>query len=218
MYCVRFKDDAKCMMHIDDVARATTISAQRLRQMSTEGHFDRPVDAYWDLYYLLPLIVNYLKGTGQKERQRLQRAKADIAEIKAQEAKGGLVTVEDVERQWVEAVTRFKQRMFSIPSRAATTLAAETDPVVIQEKLNTLIEQACLELFRMKTEEEYEDDNDEFVDADDAGYEDPSAADEDDWDNSSEPDEADAVGAEGVSPAAAPDRQSVGRRKSRALQ
>jgi phage terminase Nu1 subunit (DNA packaging protein) len=57
----------------------------------------------------------------------LTKARADIAEMEVERLAGTLVDVLSVENAWTAAGTRFRQKVLSIPHKAAPVLAAEED-------------------------------------------------------------------------------------------
>ena len=63
-----------------------------------------------------------------EERARHERAKADLAELKAQERAGELVELEEVKRLWATLATETRDRLLGLPDRLAEELhAAETE-------------------------------------------------------------------------------------------
>lgn len=164
MHAARYKDDQALWVHLDDLSRLTGITAQRLRQMSHEGHFPQTTQGYLDLYETVPAIIKYLRAGGQLERHRMAKAKADIAEMKAKQMRGEFLEVQFVEQQMVQMATRFKQKLFNIPNRASPLLATESDPVAVGEILTKLIEEAARELVNAEPYAAYPESQDEFTD------------------------------------------------------
>lgn len=221
----RYKNDQTLYLHLDDLSRMVGITVQRLRQMSHEGHYPLAINGFVDLYVTIPAIVKYLRAGGQLERQRMAKAKADLAEMKALEMKGKLIEIDAIEQQWLEVTARFKQKMFSIPNRVAPNVAVETSPTVIVDILQNMIEEACRELSMAKAVEDYPEQFEEFTDgsvadeqSDGDGEEFEEAAEDEDLGISSEFDEADSLGDEGDDASAEDDGERLGRHSSEAEQ
>ena len=82
-----------------------------------------------------------VKDSIERDKGRLLAARARIAELRFMESTGEMVSAADVGAGWIATVTLFKQRMLSIPSRAAPLLAVEMD---IHE-CNKILEGFCRE-------------------------------------------------------------------------
>lgn len=87
-----------------------------------------------------------------RDKARLMRAKADIAEFEARRLGGELVPVGDAEAAWIDAVARFRARCLGIPSKAAPMVAQEGLPEACHEIIETFIHEALAELAEIDVE------------------------------------------------------------------
>lgn len=69
-------------------------------------------------------------------RERMESAKADLAELELKRKRSELVPVMDVERQARKVGSLVKQKLMAIPDRIAADLAADTDQNSIKLKLD----------------------------------------------------------------------------------
>ena len=101
-----------------------------------------------------PLTGEAYKTGGTKDDQsRLAAARADreetrgkIEKMKMEEAQGDLHRTEDVERGLKAIFANFKNRLETIPTKYAKTMAQLTDPVEAHDILQKAVEEALVEL------------------------------------------------------------------------
>lgn len=80
------------------------------------------------------------------EKARLDKARADIAEIELEKRRGETVTVSAVAQVWSDICTNLKTRLRSIPTKAAPMLAAEKRAEDCKDILSKFIDEALTEL------------------------------------------------------------------------
>jgi hypothetical protein len=79
-------------------------------------------------------------------RRRREAAEARIAEMKQAEMEGVLIRVDSVRSSMATKISGARDALLQIPSRMASILAAETDPVTVQNTLHDEIHQALVML------------------------------------------------------------------------
>jgi phage terminase Nu1 subunit (DNA packaging protein) len=124
------------------------------------------------------------------ERARFIRARADLAEMEAEENRGSVIVAEDVEVAWIAVLALLRTRLLALPDRLAPLVHAETSPAGTRDVIRSAIREALEELVESDVRPEREDDE---TDTEAAGN------------SCAEPDGE--VGAEGADPAAGADDQ-----------
>lgn len=84
-------------------------------------------------------------------RERMEKAKADLAEMELAKRMGELVPVTSVERQARKVAVVVKQQLMAIPDRVCADLAVDMDPNSIKIKLDTELRKV-LEAVSFETE------------------------------------------------------------------
>ena len=139
------------------VAQALNLTEARVHQLVKEGlpregrgQYDAVKCMLWYIRYLQAVIekkaVNLGPGEGfageREERVRLLRADADLREIELAKERSQLVSIADVEAFHATLVQTAKARMRGIPARIAPELVGEMSRVMIQAKLEKVIDDA----------------------------------------------------------------------------
>ena len=93
----------------------------------------------YDFASVLPWYVARVSGSrggdgDLSDREREQRANADMAEMKAQEMAGFLVNAQEVQRGWTDFLTRLRTNLMGFPARLVDRLEGARD---VREKLAT---------------------------------------------------------------------------------
>lgn len=84
-----------------------------------------------------------VKASGYMEaRVARERAEAELAQIKALEARGALVSGEKVRSELARRLSGLREALLQIPSRLEAVLASETDPTKVHELLEDELFQA----------------------------------------------------------------------------
>ncbi len=100
----------------------------------------------YDLYTVIKEYCEYLAKASRKEFSsteeekayeeiRLKRAKAEIAELEAQELKGSLHAAEDVESMTLDLVMVVRSSFLALPGRISAELAEMNDASEISERI-----------------------------------------------------------------------------------
>lgn len=82
----------------------------------------------------------------ETERTRKVRVEADLAELELAKARGDLVPTAEVEKVWVDRVTRMKSKLRGVPTRSATQLVMMDSVPQVEALLLDMIDEALNEL------------------------------------------------------------------------
>lgn len=85
-------------------------------------------------------------GATGDHRERLIKARADLAEMEAAQLAGQLVQIDLAEATWSEATARVRQRMLSVAPKAAPIVAVETNAEICHEVIEAFVHEALAEL------------------------------------------------------------------------
>lgn len=181
------------------IAKLLDLSERRVQQLSREGVIPKATRGQYDLIGSVRGYVRYLRDQAAKaqagapdyasERARFIRARADLAEMEAEEKRGSVIGAEDVEAAWIAVLALLRTRLLALPDRLAPRLHAEANPAGVRDVMRGAIREALEELAESDVRPERDDEDD------------PESA----GDGGAAPD--DARGAEGADPAAGPDDQ-----------
>ena len=121
--------------NIQAIAKLLKLSERRIQQLAKEGVIPKAERGKYDLIGSVQGYIDYLKAkvggdfTAEevlKNKNKLLKAKAELAEIDKMKASGELIPKEEVKRTWLELVQKVKQKLLSIPNKVA--------PVVVTNK------------------------------------------------------------------------------------
>ena len=84
--------------------------------------------------------------SGLSDRQRRERAEADLAEMERDKAAGVLIVAEDARKVWGEQCANMRARLLSLPATAATRIEDGMTVAVREETLRSLVAEALAEL------------------------------------------------------------------------
>lgn len=140
--------NAESLISAADLARLLQLSHNRIRELHAEGHIEQVAHGVYALQRSVVGYQKFLKDGGKPvtEQERLTRAKADLAELELSENTGKLIPVDVVEREWLDLISRFRQRMLAIPARAAPLLVAVANQRAVFVLLTDLMHEALAEL------------------------------------------------------------------------
>lgn len=138
------------------IAKLLLLTERRVQQLHKEGIIPRSDRGRYELVPSVQGYIRYLQdravpqgmstGDLHEEKARLTRAQADIAELGLRERAGELVQADEAVLAWEQMLTNCKNKLLSIPSKAAPILAAEGDPAVVQNEIDDFIREALDEL------------------------------------------------------------------------
>jgi phage terminase Nu1 subunit (DNA packaging protein) len=165
---------------LENLAVSTTLMAkllqmppQNLSSAGSKGELPQIGRGLWPFGRVLEEYIGALKVRARYQPQgnlaekllddkmRLDRAKAEKAELEVAQMKGDLVDAVEVRQAWCDMVIDMRSRLEGIPAKASLLIAGEDDPVEIERKLKALMREALIDL--AETEIEVLDDDLESV-------------------------------------------------------
>lgn len=140
------------------IAKLLDLSERRVQQLSREGVIPKATRGQYDLIGSVRGYVRYLRDQAAQaqagapdyasERARFIRARADLAEMEAEQRRGALIAAEEIEAAWIKVLALLRTRLLALPDRLApraheqTTVADTRDLIraTIREVLDDLAE------------------------------------------------------------------------------
>ena len=111
------------------IARLLDLSERRVQQLSREGVIPKAERGQYDLIGSVRGYVRYLRDQAQKaqagapdyaaERARFIRARADLAEMDAEEKRRSLIAADQIEVAWIAVLALLRTRLLALPDRLA---------------------------------------------------------------------------------------------------
>lgn len=118
------------------IARLLDLSERRVQQLSREGVIPKAERGQYDLIGSVRGYVRYLRDQALKaqagapdyaaERARFIRARADLAEMEAEEKRRSLIAVEQIEAAWIAVLALLRTRLLALPDRLAPQAFEQT--------------------------------------------------------------------------------------------
>lgn len=134
------------------IADCLNLTERRVRELRDEGVLSEERPGIFNMKTVVKQYLTYKIGD-KDDSSRLTAARADreetrgkIEKMKMEEAKGDLHRTEDVERGLKAIFANFKNRLETIPTKYAKTMAQLTDPVEAHDILQKAVEEALVEL------------------------------------------------------------------------
>ena len=134
--------------NIQAIAKLLKLSERRIQQLAKEGVIPKAERGKYDLIGSVQGYIDYLKAkvggefTAEevlKNKNKLLKAKAELAEIDKMKATGELIPKEEVKRTWLELVQKVKQKLLSIPNKVApvvvTIKSINEIKLILQDKI-----------------------------------------------------------------------------------
>jgi phage terminase Nu1 subunit (DNA packaging protein) len=141
---------------VDTLAKLLCITPRRVQQLAKEGVL--PKSAHGE-YELVPAVQGYIRFLQEEARQgvngspemadskiRLAKAKADIAERKAQIMQRQLVWTHEVLKSWSLLLSEFKTQMRNLPTEFAPRVRMAKNDGQAQKLLREGIDEALQKL------------------------------------------------------------------------
>ena len=114
------------------IARLLDLSERRVQQLSREGVIPKAERGQYELIGSVRGYVRYLRDQALKaqagapdyaaERARFIRARADLAEMEAEEKRHSLIAAEQIEAAWIAVLALLRTRLLALPDRLAPHL------------------------------------------------------------------------------------------------
>jgi phage terminase Nu1 subunit (DNA packaging protein) len=111
------------------IARLLDLSERRVQQLSREGVIPKAERGQYDLIGSVRGYVRYLRDQAARaqagapdyaaERARFIRARADLAEMEAEEKRRALIAADQIEAAWIAVLALLRTRLLALPDRLA---------------------------------------------------------------------------------------------------
>ena len=111
------------------IAKLLDLSERRVQQLSREGVIPKAERGQYDLIGSVRGYVRYLRDQAVKaqagapdyaaERARFIRARADLAEMEAEEKRRSLIAADQIEAAWIAVLALLRTRLLGLPDRLA---------------------------------------------------------------------------------------------------
>jgi phage terminase Nu1 subunit (DNA packaging protein) len=111
------------------IAKLLDLSERRVQQLSREGVIPKAQRGQYDLIGSVRGYVRYLRDQATRaqagapdyaaERARFIRARADLAEMEADEKRGSLIQADQIEAAWIAVLALLRTRLLALPDRLA---------------------------------------------------------------------------------------------------
>jgi len=111
------------------ISRLLDLSERRIQQLSREGVIPKAERGQYDLIGSVRGYVRNLRDQALKaqagapdyalERARFIRARADLAEMEAEEKRRSLIAAEQIEAAWIAVLALLRTRLLALPDRLA---------------------------------------------------------------------------------------------------
>jgi phage terminase Nu1 subunit (DNA packaging protein) len=134
--------------NIQAIAKLLKLSERRIQQLAKDNIIPKAERGKYDLVSSVHGYIDFLKAKAGgdftaeevlKNKNKLLKAKAEIAEIEKQKATGELIPKEEVKRTWLELVHKVKQKLLSIPNKVAPVIVTVKNineiKLILQDKL-----------------------------------------------------------------------------------
>lgn len=138
-------------------AKLMGISERRFREQRDKGVLPRTED--YDVDVLLPIYCAHLRELAARaaeaapqstDEARLQKARADKAEMEADEMRGQLVPVSQIASALHSAIIIMKTRLGAVPAKAAPLVAGMKSIPAVERVIRDNIEEALAELTKVE--------------------------------------------------------------------
>jgi len=134
--------------NIEAISKLLKLSERRVQQLAKDNIIPKAERGKYDLVSSVHGYVDFLKAKAGgdftaeevlKNKNKLLKAKAEIAEIEKMKATGELISKEEVKRTWLELVHKIKQKLLSMPNKVAPVVATVKNiseiKLILQDKL-----------------------------------------------------------------------------------
>ena len=134
------------------VAECLGITDRQVRNLRDEGKLSEVRPGVFDMKTVVRQYLE-MKIGNRDDQTRLVAARAEreetrgkIEKMRMEEAQGDLHRTEDVERALKTIFANFKNRLETIPTKYASTMAQLTDPAEAHDILKKAVQEALVEL------------------------------------------------------------------------
>jgi len=138
------------------IAKLLDLSERQVQQLSREGVIPKATRGQYDLIGSVRGYVRYLRDQAVSaqagapdyavERARFIRARADLAEMEANERRGSLIAADDAEAAWIAILALLRTRLLSLPDRLAPLVHEQGNLAGTRDLLRATLREALEDL------------------------------------------------------------------------
>jgi phage terminase Nu1 subunit (DNA packaging protein) len=140
------------------VAKLLLLTERRVQQLTREGVLPRADRGRYELAPVVQAYVRYLRDRAlpgeaegvsedfQKARARRTAAEANMAEMRAAEARGELIPAQDVREVLTSVLGRVRSKLLSLPAKLAPQMVNLGSVVHAEEHIRGAVHEALAEL------------------------------------------------------------------------
>ncbi len=141
--------------NITAIAKLLKLTERRVQQLAKDDIIPKAERGKYDLISSVHGYIDFLKAKAGgdftaedviKNKNKLMKAKAEIAEIEKMKATGELIPKEEVKSTWLQLVNKVKQKLLSIPNKVAPVVVSVKNTNEIKLILQDKIYEALYEI------------------------------------------------------------------------
>jgi len=141
--------------NITAIAKLLKLTERRVQQLAKDDIIPKAERGKYDLVSSIHGYIDFLKAKAGgdftaedviKNKNKLMKAKAEIAEIERMKATGELIQKEEVKSTWLELINKVKQKLLSIPNKVAPIVVTIKNTNEIKLILQDKIYEALYEI------------------------------------------------------------------------
>jgi len=141
--------------NIEAISKLLKLSERRIQQLAKDNIIPKAERGKYDLVSSVHGYIDFLKAKAGgdftaedviKNKNKLMKAKAEIAEIERMKATGELIPKEEVKSTWLELINKVKQKLLAIPNRTAPIIVSIKNTNEIKLILQDKIYEALYEI------------------------------------------------------------------------
>tara|TARA_Y100000593_G_scaffold90323_1_gene176487 strand:+ start:184 stop:705 length:522 start_codon:yes stop_codon:yes gene_type:complete len=134
--------------NIEAIAKLLKLTPRRVQQLAKDGIIPKAERGKYDLINSVHGYIDFLKAKAggeftieevNKNKNKLIKARAELAEIEKMKATSELIPQEEVKRTWLELIYKVKQKLLAIPNKVApiviTIKNANEIKLILQDKI-----------------------------------------------------------------------------------
>jgi phage terminase Nu1 subunit (DNA packaging protein) len=149
-----------------DLANITGITKQRIYQLVDQGVIKKSERGVFNLAESVRRYCEYIRGVsrgsdtkkeGDTYRNKLVKAKADMAAMEAAKMRGDLISASVQRSHDHTLATILKNNLFSIPDRVSSIIAAESNAGVVHDLITSGVRNSLNNVVKSMEETEVDD-------------------------------------------------------------
>ena len=141
--------------NITAISKLLKLTERRVQQLAKDDIIPKAERGKYDLISSVHGYIDFLKAKAGgdftaedviKNKNKLMKAKAEIAEIDKKRATGELIPKEEVKSTWLELINKVKQKLLAIPNKTAPIIVSIKNTNEIKLILQDKIYEALYEI------------------------------------------------------------------------